>query len=267
MSGMRAAHTLVPLSARPISGSGPDWLVPSSRQPVKARPNPPATPSQPSYVQYGGLTTVPGPFRCADAVIYAFFLKADATKLDAQCQRVFGESPGGHFGVTPVGSTVMLTFGSMNVNSLNTGQDPELNVPYDQMGYSPEKNAAVWMLTQSSKDMAVFVPAMWVDNPISLTGGREIYGFAKNWGTIGLAADETQFSLDVYGGDFGPGKSTGNCRLDDRLRPAGRRRPDKGTGGLGRCDRSRRTRGVRVLEEAVDLRNRVRRSVSAPPLH
>ena len=213
MSGMRAAHKLIPLSSRPISGSGPDWLVASSQKPVGARRSPSPTPSPSSYVQYGGLTTVPGPFRCADAVIYAFFLKADTYKLCNLTQRVFHDSAGRHIGGNPVGDTVMLTFGSMNVNSLNTGHDPELNVPYDQMGHSPEKNASVWVLMESSKDMAIFVPAMWVDNPISLTGGREIYGFAKNWGSIALAPDETQFSLDVYGGDFGVGNSTGNCRL------------------------------------------------------
>jgi uncharacterized protein with NAD-binding domain and iron-sulfur cluster len=212
MSGMRAAHTLAPLSARTISGSGPDWLVPSSRRPVRPRPGA-SEPSVPPYAQYGGLTTVPGPFRCADAVIYAFFLKADATKLGTLFQRVFGPPAGGHLGVAPVGDTVMLSFGSMNVNSMNTGHDPELGVAYDEMGHSPETNAAVWILTESPKDMAVFVPAMWVDNPISLTGGREIYGFAKNWGAIALGPGETQFSLDVYGGDFGPDKSTGNKRL------------------------------------------------------
>ncbi len=72
MSGMRAAHTLAPLSARAISGSGPDWLVASSKRPVRRRTGT-SEPSPASYVQYGGLTTVPGPFRCADAVIYAFF--------------------------------------------------------------------------------------------------------------------------------------------------------------------------------------------------
>ena len=30
-------------------------------------------------------------------------------------------------------------------------------------------------------------PIMWVDNPLSLAGGREIYGYNKNWGQIGSA--------------------------------------------------------------------------------
>ena len=28
---------------------------------------------------------------------------------------------------------------------------------------------------------------MWVDNPLSLAGGREIYGYNKNWGNINLS--------------------------------------------------------------------------------
>ncbi len=140
-------------------------------------------------------------------------LNADAKKLDSLCHRVFGQSPSAHLDVAPVGDKVMLTFGSMNVSSSNSGHDPELNVAYDAMGHSPEKNAAVWVLTESSEDMATFVPAMWVDNPISLAGGREIYGFAKNWGSIALKKSEKRFSVDAYGGDFGAGESTGYHRL------------------------------------------------------
>jgi hypothetical protein len=45
---------------------------------------------------------------------------------------------------------------------------------------------------------------MWVDNPLSLAGGREIYGYNKNWGWIDLAADGVPggLKLDAYGGNF-----------------------------------------------------------------
>jgi hypothetical protein len=46
---------------------------------------------------------------------------------------------------------------------------------------------------------------MWVDNPISLASGREMYGFAKARGWMALPAageQEASFGLDVFGMNF-----------------------------------------------------------------
>ncbi len=207
MSGMRCAHGVAPESTRPISGSHPDWLVPSSKANGSRRS------SSPSYVPYGGLTSVPGPFQCANGVMYAFWVKADQHLLAELCRDVFVAPPNDRLTYGPLSDHVMVTFGSMDVRSTNEAQDPLFNVSYDQMGSSPERNAALWVLVGSREDAAVFSPAMWVDNPISLAGGREIYGFAKNWGKIEFDEAETSFSVDAYGGDFGPGNVTGLHRL------------------------------------------------------
>ena len=61
-----------------------------------------------------------------------------------------------------------------------------------------------------------FVPIMWVDNPLSLAGGREIYGYNKNWGQIGVPKAVAQpMTLTSYGGDFGTGKKAGDFPLMD----------------------------------------------------
>jgi hypothetical protein len=57
---------------------------------------------------------------------------------------------------------------------------------------------------------------MWVDNPLSLAGGREIYGYNKNWGQIGVPKAGAQpLTLASYGGDFGAGKKAGDFPLMD----------------------------------------------------
>jgi hypothetical protein len=52
---------------------------------------------------------------------------------------------------------------------------------------------------------------MWVDNPLSLAGGREIYGYNKNLGLIDLPdkGGLGDLKLQAYGGDFGGGHQAG----------------------------------------------------------
>lgn len=170
----------------------------------------------PSFVEYGGMTTAPGPFSCTDAVMYAFFLEGDPGRLQALCDKVFAEPTGGAHRYHAIGRHVMLTFGTMNVRSMIP--------PYDQVGYVVELHAALWILTTAVREsghhlvadrIAAFVPAIWVDNPISLAGGREIYGFAKNWGWPTLPDTETldAFTLDTFGGNFGRDNTAGRNRL------------------------------------------------------
>ena len=49
---------------------------------------------------------------------------------------------------------------------------------------------------------------MWVDNPLSLAGGREIYGYNKNQGLIelpGEGAAAGSLKVQAYGGNYGGG--------------------------------------------------------------
>jgi hypothetical protein len=69
----------------------------------------------------------------------------------------------------------------------------------------------------------MFVPIMWVDNPLSLVGGRETYGYNKNWGEIGIPTPDVEgpptFTLNAYGGDFGKGKGAGEHKLIEMTPP------------------------------------------------
>jgi hypothetical protein len=154
----------------------------------------------PDYVEYGSLATVPGPLRCLGSTQWGFMAEADHDRLDALCRRVFAEPSGGEVDLRPLGSHVVVTLGRIERIVSEVG-------PFDRMGSSPEGQAAVWIpvgRVPVAEDLLMFTPYMWVDNPISLPSGREMYGFAKAFGWMELPdSDAAPAGLDVYGMDFG----------------------------------------------------------------
>jgi len=146
---------------------------------------------------------VPGPLRCLGSTQWGFLAEADHERVDALCRRVFAEPTGGEIDLRPLGSHVLVTLGRIEriVSEV---------APFDSMGSSPESQAAVWIPVGRVLDGAVadqflmFTPNMWVDNPISLPSGREMYGFAKAFGWMELPdSDSAPAALDVFGMDFG----------------------------------------------------------------
>jgi hypothetical protein len=155
-------------------------------------------PPEPEYVEYGSLATVPGPLRCLGSTQWGFLAEADHDRLDALCRRVFAEPSGGEVDLRPLGSHVLITLGRIEriVSEV---------APFERMGSSPEGQAAVWIPVGRVRpeDFLLFTPYMWVDNPISLPSGREMYGFAKAFGWMQLPeGDAAPLGLDVFGMDF-----------------------------------------------------------------
>ncbi len=181
-----------------------------------------AGPTVHPYLEYGGLTSVPGPFHCSQASIVLTPLKADPKRLAALTSTVLVDPDGGS-SYAPVGEFVLLSFGSMVVRTESPDRSGFFDIPYADMGASTENHVALWVPTiaghndghvDSIDQFAMFIPAMFVDNPVSLVGGRDIFGIAKQWGvpTIG---DDHACTLDVFGGDFGPGAMSATQRLLD----------------------------------------------------
>ncbi len=186
-------------------------MTPSAKRPIHP------------YLEYGGLSSVPGPFRCRDAKIVVMPLKADATALDDLCSSVLG-APAGGPAYERVGKFVLLSFGSMTVASESTLTSPLFKTTYASMGASAESHVALWVPvvardrggpSAATDRYAVYLPVMWVDNPVSLVGGREIYGIAKQWGRPAISPDYRRCTLDVYGGAFGATRMSGPHRLLD----------------------------------------------------
>jgi hypothetical protein len=162
----------------------------------------------PDYIEYGSLATVPGPLRCEGVTQWCFPLEADRDCLEALCRRVFTEPTGSALDIRPLGSHVILTLG--RVDRIVSEQER-----FETMGYSPEGQSAIWIPvarvradgeTLVAEQMLMFTPYMWVDNPISLASGRDMYGFSKTFGWVDLPSqgdEEAAFGLDVFGMDYG----------------------------------------------------------------
>ena len=120
---------------------------------------------------------------------------------------MFAQPTSGAVDLRPIGAHVILTIGQ--VARIVSEQEP-----FATMGYSPEGQAAIWIPVgrvradgerAQAEELLMFTPYMWVDNPISLASGREMYGFAKafGWMTLPAGGEEESFGLDVFGMDYG----------------------------------------------------------------
>lgn len=164
--------------------------------------------TDPAYVDYGFLTNVPGPVRCRGTTLYGFWARADRGRLERLCHQVFAAPSGGAVRCWPLLDHVLITFGIVaRVEPQGAG--------FERMGHLTERQAAVWIPVLCAGPPATplvgaFIPFMWLDNPLSLASGREIWGYAKGWGwpcfTGDGAGDEPpgagepdSFELDVFG--------------------------------------------------------------------
>jgi hypothetical protein len=164
--------------------------------------------SEPRYVDYSGLICLPPPFESVNTALWGFFAAADGDKLDAFCRRLFAEPSGGAVDYRPLGQHVMLTWG--RIGSVNS-----LTPPFDKMGAVEEDQVVVWIPVAQVADhhgelvaehFAMLVAYIWLDNPMSLATGREVFGYPKSWGWPAYPQGEEpdRFTLDAFGLDYGP---------------------------------------------------------------
>jgi len=166
--------------------------------------------SNPSFVQFGAVTTLPAPYLCESAELYGFFFRADRDRLLELCKKVFEEPTGGAVDYRPLGAHVLLTFGRIKRIRPQTP-------PFDQWGTLAEDQVVIWIPVVAVHDsgallhgrqFAMFVPYIWLDDPLSLATGREAGGWPKSWGwpVFSKPGQPLRLELDVYGWQFGPDK-------------------------------------------------------------
>jgi uncharacterized protein with NAD-binding domain and iron-sulfur cluster len=207
ISGERAAEALV--RRRPRAGSAGRQRTP--------------------YVEYGALATAPGPLLCERARLYCFLLRTDRERVQQLCDRVFKEPTGGALRYrVPRLAPAILTFGTIaGLRSLHPA--------HADRGSASEPEAAIWVPTVAQRyeggryidqHLAIFMPYLWVDDPIAFASGREVYGFAKTQGWMPRLGDPRgrvdsrppdppeSLALDVHGAtEYGAGSELGRQRL------------------------------------------------------
>lgn len=157
-----------------------------------------------SYVEYGGLGSAPGPLICEGTTLYCFWVQASPERLAKLCREVFDEPSAGAVRAEPLLPFVMLTFGE--VESITAGP------PYGTRGRVTERQVGVWVPIVARwrdesgprEEVGVFLPWMWLDNPISVASGREVYGYPKTWGWATFPGEKYPRGIFDFAGDSAP---------------------------------------------------------------
>ena len=149
------------------------------------------------YLDFGPIMTAEAPIRCEGADLYVFAIEGDQKALDQLCHRVFDQPSHGAVKCRALGDYVVLIFGAIDKVSGVVG-GPGVK----------EKNVLVHVPvlveTEHTTFSALFSPFVWVDNANSLTGGREVFGYAKTFGAMQIdpPPQPAAFSLDTFGGNM-----------------------------------------------------------------
>lgn len=191
------------LAARGVSGLPQTILrVPPTHPLMRQRdPGPPGGRLSAPYVVHGGVQTFAGPIRFDQSTMWAFVLKADITRLQALCNKFFGQPSGGAVDYVPLTDRVVLS-----LTEIPKGRF--LNYP--SLGYASEQELAVWVFAGRRKApgspvitrIGAFSPYLFLDNPIARSTGREVYGYFKQLGWIlthGAEGALPSFQVDAYG--------------------------------------------------------------------
>ncbi len=151
--------------------------------------------SLPAYVTRNDQT-LPQPFLLRNIRLYGLVLPADVDSIQRNvCDRYFNIPSGGTERFRPASSSVILAFSHIEAIR-STGQ------PYADYGYFPEQEIGFWvpLVDEKRQRLCWTLPYLFVDNPVAVAAGREIYGFPKQMGRMNLPASPAPadpFTLDA----------------------------------------------------------------------
>jgi hypothetical protein len=134
--------------------------------------------ANPDYVNRGGIQCYAQPYSAKKARAYGFLIEVDQNAVQRNvCYKLFNIPSGGKLKYVPVLPYVMLTF--THIQHLASTLEP-----YASMGcYSESELAiAVLMWDEVSQSAAWTYPYIWVDNPLAMVMGREVFGIPKEIG-------------------------------------------------------------------------------------
>jgi Acetoacetate decarboxylase (ADC) len=158
----------------------------------------------PPYVDYGALMTPPAPFQSLNTSLWGFWAQADSERISQLCDKVFAQPTGGAVRCRPLSHYLMITWGSI-------AKVVSATPPYDQRGGVAEPQVAIWIPValrdpmSSDERFAMFIPYLWLSNPMSLATGRELFGYPKSGGKPEFpaqGADPQTWKLSVFGLDY-----------------------------------------------------------------
>jgi uncharacterized protein with NAD-binding domain and iron-sulfur cluster len=177
-----------------------------------SRSSPDVAASQlPGYVEFGELATAPAPLVCERLRMFGFAARADRERLQALCDLVLNRPTQGALRYAPRFAHVLLVFSVLDGVRSDAAT-------HRHLGCVSYREAAIWIPVVRDGRVRLFMPYLWLDDPIAIATGRELYGFAKTYGSIGGLADPgsnpwppgtvEELRLEVHGlAKDGPGAS------------------------------------------------------------
>jgi uncharacterized protein with NAD-binding domain and iron-sulfur cluster len=153
------------------------------------------------YVDRWGLNGSFQPFSADRVRMYGFIFDADHGALTKLCDRFLNEPSGGAVDYRPLDffPYVIVTFTSLGRLTPQQG-------PYATMGWARETEATFWVpcaahvggeldFSDDLNPLRLFIPYVFVDHPLAVEQGREIYGFPKELARLEMPAPGPRASL------------------------------------------------------------------------
>lgn len=203
MGGIQAARAIDPR----VQKAEGDWLPERARTslptPIETPPVvvPPATTRRanrelPAYIETDANQIASPPIKIGVRVSM-FLLDADLAHLRALCDKQLN-LPGSPVRYEPLGPFCVLYCSHVD------------NYPQSNpIGWVPEKDFGIWVPVVAGRGhgplfvaerVVTYTPYIWVDNGVALIGGRTVFGFAKQLGSMRLPespGENAEYSLDT----------------------------------------------------------------------
>ena len=155
------------------------------------------------YVEHHPPQTLGGPIAFPAVNMWAFFLRGQIDTLTNLCRRFFDVPTGGRVTFSPLSQAVIMTISELPhayfVAAPERGKATEREIAFAIPGEYTCRDAAGRI---TANGVATFMPYLFVDNPIALLTGREVLGYFKLLGEVGLpgrAGAREDFFLNVFG--------------------------------------------------------------------
>ncbi len=139
--------------------------------------------SKPHYVRRGAEVAFSVPAHLESTNWYCFVVRASHTSLDELVGRYLVEPTDGAERFRSLAPYVILYFCHVGRTRLEHAQERLLgSFPYREMG------VLVPIFDRKRSEIGAFVPYIWVDSPLAMCAGREIFGYPKGLAAIDVPA-------------------------------------------------------------------------------
>ncbi|MCG8671105.1 MAG: NAD(P)-binding protein [Pseudomonadales bacterium] len=158
--------------------------------------------NKPPFIYRGGGMMMHPPFQQEDSLLFGFFLKGDLNKLQATCDQCLNAVARGKYRFKPLTNYVMVTFTRINKDYSTHPEDRK-------KGWGKEIDTSIWIpvgqyVTIDGEEkldrIHWFTPYIWVDHPMTVLNGREIFGYPKYMAKFDMPESPKHaewFSMDV----------------------------------------------------------------------